>query len=90
MSRRRCAHWCSAAAAVLAAVGPGVHADEERPYEVRTISAERANGAISVDGILDEPAWQRAQVGSGFLQTEPDDGAPLRHLAALYECQPGR
>jgi Domain of unknown function (DUF5916) len=32
--------------------------------------------AISVDGRLDEPAWTRAQVASGFRQFEPADGEP--------------
>lgn len=62
------------AAAVLALTGLAARGEEQLPYAMRKVSAARANGPISVDGRLDEPAWAAAQEGSGFLQTEPDDG----------------
>jgi hypothetical protein len=31
---------------------------------------------MRVDGILDEPEWRAAQVGTGFTQREPQDGSP--------------
>lgn len=33
-------------------------------------------GAITLDGRLDEPAWQSAAPASGFVQREPTEGAP--------------
>ncbi|MBI3304650.1 MAG: carbohydrate binding family 9 domain-containing protein [Deltaproteobacteria bacterium] len=40
------------------------------------LTATRINEVISIDGVLDEPAWQRAQVADTFWQREPDEGAP--------------
>ncbi|MDP2956666.1 MAG: hypothetical protein Q8N53_09615, partial [Longimicrobiales bacterium] len=40
---------------------------------VRAVRAERA---IEVDGILDEPEWQSAELVTGFLQMEPRQGEP--------------
>ena len=38
--------------------------------------AERVrDGAIRVDGTLDEPVWHTAPAVTGFLQAEPDEGA---------------
>ena len=34
------------------------------------------NGAITVDGLLDEPAWQRAETATGFTQRSPDPDEP--------------
>ena len=31
---------------------------------------------IVLDGVLDEPVWQRAPVAGNFLQQEPNEGAP--------------
>ncbi len=73
----------------------------ERP----AVTAFRISNAITIDGNLDEPAWQRAQVASGFTQFEPDEGAEptfpteIRILydnqqiyigALLHDPQPGR
>ncbi|MCC7010128.1 MAG: carbohydrate binding family 9 domain-containing protein [Acidobacteria bacterium] len=46
--------------------------------DVRTVAAERlAPGeAVRIDGIRDEPAWQRVAPATGFLQREPVNGAP--------------
>ena len=61
--------------------------------------------AIVIDGQLDEEAWSRADVASGFTQTTPDDGQPatekteVRVLyddaalyigARMYESDPGQ
>ena len=44
----------------------------ERPF----ITATRVNGSeVSVDGVIDEAVWARAQVATGFSQIEPDEGA---------------
>src|SRR5690348_1009139 len=74
--RPRCGRWCSAAIALLTALGASQRAEAQLPYERRTVRAARAAGPISIDGVLDEPAWQAAEVGTGLIQTEPDDGAP--------------
>ena len=44
----------------------------ERP----SIRALVIDQPIVVDGRLDEPAWQQAEVGNGFRQREPREGAP--------------
>ncbi len=40
------------------------------------ITATRATGPIHVDGRLDEPAWSRAEMVSGLIQVDPQEGAP--------------
>jgi hypothetical protein len=40
------------------------------------VRAQRATAAISVDGHLDEAAWQAAKPVRGFLQRDPDQGQP--------------
>ncbi len=42
----------------------------------RTIQASRATGPITIDGRLDEPDWERAEIAVGFLQMEPHEGEP--------------
>jgi len=34
---------------------------------------------VEIDGILDEAAWQRAQVFTGFTQSQPVEGNPVEH-----------
>ncbi len=41
-----------------------------------SIQASRLVGSIQVDGILDEGAWQSADVFTDFRQQEPDNGEP--------------
>src|SRR5574341_1549303 len=41
----------------------------------QAVRASRA-GAIRFDGKLDESAWTEAQFISGFMQREPNEGAP--------------
>jgi hypothetical protein len=47
--------------------------------------------AITVDGILDEPEWQQAQVFDQFVSTEPLTGepAPYHTEARLYTDEDG-
>ena len=42
------------------------------------LQAHHVQSSISVDGRLDEAAWQQAEAISGFMQSEPDEGAGLR------------
>ena len=39
-------------------------------------TAWRAEQAITIDGILDEPVWQQAEPLTGFVQAEPLEGQP--------------
>jgi hypothetical protein len=55
---------------------------QQRPFpnsqERRTIAAEplALDEVITLDGILDEAIWQRAEVASDFVQMDPDNGQP--------------
>jgi hypothetical protein len=48
---------------------------DARP-SVRAVRLPDGAGAIQVDGILSEPAWQSTQVATGFRQREPLEGEP--------------
>ena len=69
-----------------------------------TLRAARANGRIVIDGVIDDPAWEDAQIATGFIQSKPDTGYPasenseVRILfdddnlyigAVLYDREPG-
>jgi len=72
------------------------------PQEQKTVHATRANGPISIDGVLEETAWQEEGY-SDFIQSDPTDGAQptektkvwvaydeksLYVAARLYDSQP--
>lgn len=46
----------------------------ERPPVVEAVRA--GDGAVTIDGRLDEAAWQRAAPAENFVQAEPRQGAP--------------
>src|SRR5687768_1598676 len=54
---------------LLALLVPGVSAQ-------RLEAVAAPAGALRLDGVLDEDVWARATPGTGFLQREPDEGAP--------------
>jgi len=54
--------------------GPAL-ASSSRP----TLRTEARSGDIRIDGRLDEPAWERAAVARGFVQSEPIEGLPAEH-----------
>ncbi len=69
--------------------GPGAAAGRDAARPVRTVASgfarqvtvqpPRLTGSEAdavVDGILDEPAWQRAALLTGFSQFQPTDGQP--------------
>ncbi len=60
-------------AAFLAVFSPAQAPSDD---SVRSVAAAPTDGAIAVDGRLDEAAWQAAGVASDFVQFEPDEGAP--------------
>src|SRR5688500_7459201 len=70
----------SSAAAQLApaeAAPPAMRAVSVPP---RTpLDAETELGAMEIDGALDEPDWQGAQVFRGFTQREPVEGEPAEN-----------
>ena len=49
---------------------------EEGPSERPSIAALAIEEPIVVDGRLDDPAWAKADVGTGFTQREPREGEP--------------
>ncbi|MCJ7610799.1 MAG: carbohydrate binding family 9 domain-containing protein, partial [Candidatus Aminicenantes bacterium] len=49
----------------------------------REATAVKINEPIRVDGVLDEPAWGRAEVLSDFVQFEPERGAPATVRTAV-------
>ncbi len=67
---------------VFLAFAVSLHAQEtfpppEQPLEIRATKV--ADDAISLNGDLNEPLWQSAQVVSGFTQREPVQGSPASH-----------
>jgi len=46
--------------------------------EPRSVAARRAEGAIRIDGVLDEAAWAAAPVAERFIQQGPVPGGPTR------------
>ncbi|HEX2080162.1 MAG TPA: DUF5916 domain-containing protein [Longimicrobium sp.] len=61
--------------ASLALVGAALAAADTVPQITATRIASPAERP-AIDGRLDEPVWQRAQVASGFVQWYPDPGQP--------------
>lgn len=45
--------------------------------------AVRIAEPISLDGRLDDVAWQRAEAASGFVQRDPDEGRPASEPTEL-------
>ena len=51
--------------------------DHDAIRATRILTAVRVNNeSISVDGHLNEPAWQEAPVATDFIQKFPNNGAP--------------
>jgi hypothetical protein len=49
---------------------------EKLQETTRKVQAVRAAAVIKIDGRLDEPAWADAAPAAGFLQQNPNEGAP--------------
>jgi len=47
-----------------------------RTHGQKTITAIRTELPVTVDGSLDEPAWQQARISLGFVQKDPREGEP--------------
>ena len=58
-----------------AAAAPPMSADGQ-DHTPRLRSSRVKGQAIRLDGNLDESAWKRAPIATGFVQLQPDEGAP--------------
>lgn len=57
-------------------VWPAMAQSPDESATERTLTAVRASGAITVDGRLDEAAWNVTPIARGFVQSEPREGDP--------------
>ena len=66
-----------APALLAAALASGTLSPEgpQAPGSEPSVTALRVREAVRVDGLLDDPAWSRAEAASGFRQREPREGA---------------
>jgi hypothetical protein len=56
----------------------------------RRMTAVRATGPITLDGVLDEAAWKDAPVADHFIQNDPKEGRPATfdtEVRVLYDDQ---
>src|SRR5262245_5142654 len=73
---------------VFAQSGDGI--DYATAHLDRKVLATRATGPISINGILDEPAWVNAPVAHDFIQNDPREGEPATfdtEVRVLYDDQ---
>lgn len=80
--------WLLPVPAAAQEAAPDTAATESADRSVRALSLEQAGlatggdggggsePAVRVDGRLSEPAWDRADVATGFRQRNPDEGEP--------------
>lgn len=66
----------STACIVVAALTVPAIATPQTQTTRPTIRAGALTGALTIDGALDEPAWQSAESIDRFIQTDPAEGAP--------------
>jgi hypothetical protein len=79
----------AAAAAQSPTPTNGASSRDELPA-LPELPATKLNGAIRVDGRLDEAAWEAAQVGRDFRQLDPNEGEPATEpteVRVLYDDQ---
>ncbi len=70
----------------------GGASDPGSTHGMKTAVARRLEGeaAITIDGTIDEEAWQAAPVNRGFRQREPDEGRPsseTTEFRVLYDAR---
>jgi hypothetical protein len=87
-SRRLAVQLCAGAIvcalSLFSAAGPGYGSPAKgkdsaglMPIADPVLQAHRiSNGDICIDGILDEPDWERTTGATGFIQNEPEEGRP--------------
>lgn len=66
------ASWALGVLALLAAAGPAL----PQHSQPDTLRAFKIESPITLDGVLDEPAWAQAPHITNFTQRELDEGAP--------------
>ncbi|MGH9385212.1 MAG: carbohydrate binding family 9 domain-containing protein [Vicinamibacterales bacterium] len=73
---------CPALAGVTLLLSPVLASAQSEPIDYDTARRERrlparhADGPITLDGRFDEPSWTGAPMAKGFLQNDPQEGAP--------------
>ena len=58
------------------------------PFD-RRLQAVRATGPITLDGALDEPAWEAAPIATRFIQNDPREGEPATYnteVRVIYDA----
>ena len=60
----------------LAGILQGSAEHDGATHARKRIRAVRTELPVTVDGNLDEPAWQQAEVALGFIQRDPSEGEP--------------
>ena len=78
------------AASIPAFAQSGDGIDYTTAHLDRKVLATRAAGPISVNGVLDEPAWANAPVAHDFIQNDPREGEPATYdteVRVLYDDQ---
>ena len=74
--------WTVCIAALLGATA----CRAEDRYDIKVYPCPRAQGVVTIDGILDEPAWQEAPVVSGFVNYSDQKLAEVQtHVRAIYD-----
>jgi hypothetical protein len=63
----------------LSGQAAGTGSDGASTRAPRVLLAATRTGELRIDGLIEESAWQVAPVASGFVQSQPDEGAPATH-----------
>lgn len=71
-------------AALLIVTPPASHAAQNNTFPTKTIHITRRTASIHVDGRLDEPVWSQLEPVTGFVQTDPDEGAPVSERTEAF------
>src|SRR5437763_15490831 len=61
---------------LLLGLGPANKPDYDTAHLTRRIKSIKTSDKITIDGRLEEPAWDSAPLARDFLQTEPREGEP--------------
>lgn len=69
--------------------GRAARSEDRAPGDRRTLRAARS-GTLVVDGRLNEAAWKKAPVASGFTQSEPDEGRRATERTEVRVLTDGR
>ena len=57
--------------------------EEAIDVKKRQIAATRIEMPPKIDGILNDPVWEKAQPSEGFTQTKPDKNKPMTQLTVI-------